>query len=304
MLKVGLISAKVPCIIGVGGSSNSIIISTGNKVLIKNSNIIPSLPIPTGGSSSGSNMIEHDKAILFCGGYNSNSRNCVQLVNSQWKKHSTLKQKRCDASIVSTNSAIYIFGGSVFPNTYEYLLKNSNEWQMGKTEIPEGFKDGCAISVRSGREIWLFGGWDTPNRILSFDVDTHTFKQLPQTLKSVISRKYGHRCAYIPGTNKVIITGGATNGGDTLNSTEIIDTDTGTVIIGSPMNSRRSSHGIGIISIDNRERLVVFGGHFRGMLDSVEFYNAESHKWEPTNIKLNGGQCMYSFVNTKLGNII
>ena len=104
--------------------------------------------------------------------------------------------------------------------------------------------------------------------------------------------------------NKVIITGGATKGGDTLNSTEIIDTDTGTVMIGSPMNSRRSSHGIGIISIDNRERLVVFGGHFRGMLDSVEFYNAESQKWEPTNIKLNEGQCIYSFVNTKLGNII
>ena len=29
------------------------------------------------------------------------------------------------------------------------------------------FNYGCAISVKSGREIWLLGGWDTPGRILS-----------------------------------------------------------------------------------------------------------------------------------------
>ena len=304
-----MITANVPCIIGVGHASNSCIILTGNKRLNRNNELIPNLPLPdvdnTRSSVGGSkNMVEQGKTILFCGDYYPNVKICVQLDNSLWKKHSSLKQNRSNASFVSTKSGFYIFGGTVSPNTYEYLAKGSNQWQMGQTQIPKGFDYGCAIALKSRKEVWLFGGWDTPNRILSFDVGTHSFRELPQLLKKW--RKYGKQCAYIPGTNKIIITGGSELSGYTLNSTEIIDTDNGTVTIGSPMNARRSGHGIGIISIDNRERLVVFGGidYFNGMLDSVELYNEDSKKWEFADIKLNEGQCIQSFVSTKLGNII
>ena len=54
---------------------------------------------------------------------------------------------------------------------------------MGKTEIPEGFDRGCAISVKSGTEIWLIGGAEgNGNRILIFDVNDHTFRMLPSRL--------------------------------------------------------------------------------------------------------------------------
>ena len=50
---------------------------------------------------------------------------------------------------------------------------------MGKIEIPGGFEDGCAIAIKFDQEIWLIGGFRPGKRILSFDVESHTFKVLP-----------------------------------------------------------------------------------------------------------------------------
>ena len=50
---------------------------------------------------------------------------------------------------------------------------------MGKTEIPGGFKSGFAIAVKSEQEIWLIGGTWTEKRILSFNVNSHTFQVVP-----------------------------------------------------------------------------------------------------------------------------
>ena len=46
---------------------------------------------------------------------------------------------------------------------------------MGKTKIPGDFVDGYAITVKSEQEIWLIGGLDTEKKILSFNVNYHTF---------------------------------------------------------------------------------------------------------------------------------
>ena len=35
---------------------------------------------------------------------------------------------------------------------------------MGKTEIPGGFNYGCAIAVKSEKEIWLIGGYGSEDR--------------------------------------------------------------------------------------------------------------------------------------------
>ena len=76
---------------------------------------------------------------------------------------------------------------------------------MGKIEILGGFEDGCAIAVKSQQEIWLIGGCGTGMRILSFDVSDHTFQVMPFQLN--VGRQ-GHRCAFIPNANKIMITGG------------------------------------------------------------------------------------------------
>ena len=105
---------------------------------------------------------------------------CRKLDNFTWQNHSTLNRKRISHSAVTTKTATFIFGGSHSKKTYEYLPKGSNIWLMGKTKIPgRGINDGYAIAVKSDQEIWLIGGQYTEKRILSFNVNDHTFKVLP-----------------------------------------------------------------------------------------------------------------------------
>ena len=72
------------------------------------------------------------------------------------------------------------------------------------------------------------------------------------------------------------------------------------------MNSKRTDHGMGVVTIDGEDRLAVFGGQENkaSELDSVELYNAKSEKWETTDIKLNGPKSEFGFLTVKLSNVI
>ena len=171
---------------------------------------------------------------------------------------------------------------------------------MGKTEIPGGFNNRCAIAVKSGQEIWLIGGYGTGKKILSFDVESHTFQVLPFQLNV---GRYGHRCAFIPNTNKIMITGGYDN--CYLDSTEILDIEDGSVTMASPMNSRRSGHGMGVVTINGKDRLAVFGGtDERNCLDSIEFYNIHTERWEMADFTLSESKFGFGFFTIKLGDIL
>ena len=118
-------------------------------------------------------MVSHNGTIVLCGGMG-NAKKCLKLDQGTWKEHSTLNVERDWHSAVTTQKATFIFGGYFSSrNTYEYLPKDSTEWLMGKTEIPEGFERGCSIAVKSDQVIWLIGGWRTENRILKFNVKDH-----------------------------------------------------------------------------------------------------------------------------------
>ena len=161
---------------------------------------VPKLPKEICSSS----MVVHNGTIILCGGWG-NSNKCLKLYQGTWKEHSSFNKKRALHSVVTTSTATFVFGGC-FSNskTYEYLPKNSTKWLMGKTKIPGGFIAGCANAVKFDREIWLIGGWTTEKRILSFNVESHTFQVLPFQLNV---GRWGHRCAFIPNTNKIMITG-------------------------------------------------------------------------------------------------
>ena len=93
-------------------------------------------------------MTQHNETILLCGGRF--DRKCKQLDKGwTWRYHSTLNRHRFGASVVSTSKATFIFGGLDFNNgsTFEYLAKDSFTWVLGKTEIPNGFRNGAAIAV-------------------------------------------------------------------------------------------------------------------------------------------------------------
>ena len=100
-----------------------------------------------------------------------------------------------------------------------------------------------------------------------------------------------------------MITGGIDVG--ILDSTEILDTEDGSVTIGSPMNSKRSGHGIGVVTLNGEDRVVVFGGHAgRNHLDSVEVFNIQTEKWETTSIKLNLPKSEFAFLSVNLGQVL
>ena len=54
------------------------------------------------------------------------------------------------------------------------------------------------------------------------------------------------RCAFIPNTNKIIITGGYDNG--YLDATEILDIEDRKVTTAGPMNTKRDLHGMGVVT--------------------------------------------------------
>ena len=152
---------------------------------------------------------------MFCGGYKNNSidrefgRKCYQLVEGKWKEYSALNHERYGASVVHTEKGTFLFGGNPYPfdPTYEYLPNDANVWKVGtRPEIPDCRRVGCAIEVKSKHQIWVIGGTFVDingssilTRILSFDINSETFQELP--LKLNIGRFF-HACAYIPGTNK------------------------------------------------------------------------------------------------------
>ena len=239
----------------------------------------------------------------MCGGWNK-PKQCFQLDNGTWKEHSTLNEDRYSHSAVTTHTATFIFGGYHSGSTYEYLPKDSTTWQTGKVEIPKGFHLGYAIAVESKQEVWLIGGRSTEERILSFNVNEHTFRELPFKLNE---RRFGLKCTFIPNTNKIIVTGGSDWYFNRLDSSEIIDTEDGSVsMTPSGMNYCRDQHGIGVVTINGEDRVAVFGGRSNeeNCLDSIELYNGKTAMWEKTEIKLNEPKVLFGFLTLKLSDVI
>ena len=73
----------------------------------------------------------------------------------------------------------------------------------------------------------------------------------------------------------------------------------------SPMNSKRFIHGMDVVTINGENRLAVFGGYDGGNeLDSVEFYNTHTEKWEMTDFRLSEAKHSFGFLAIKLGDIL
>ena len=101
-----------------------------------------------------------------------------------------------------------------------------------------------------------------------------------------------------------MITGGNYNFNST-DSTEVLETEDGSIAMASPMNSKRYGHGMGVVTINGEDRVTVFGGSDGwNKLDSVELYNAKTEKWEMADFKLSGAKSGFSFLTVKLGDIL
>ena len=71
------------------------------------------------------------------------------------------------------------------------------------------------------------------------------------------------------------------------------------------MNYKRAAHGIGVVTINDEDRLAVFGGlDERNFFDSVELYNTHTEKWEMSDLKLSETKYGFGFLAIKLGDIL
>ena len=127
-------------------------------------------------------MTMHNKSILV-GGKSYGNLICLELNHDTWKQHSNLIEERMSPSVVATDKALFVFGGKSPQNnssgfSYEYLPNGSTAWKIGTSQIPIWFEQGCAVAIPSDKYIWLFGSKCAMNRIIKFDIDTHTFQEL------------------------------------------------------------------------------------------------------------------------------
>ena len=157
------------------------------------------------------------------------------------------------------------------------------------------------------------GTLESRDRIVRFNTKDHTFQELAPALNMGLR---GHKCAFIPNNNKIMVTGGYTKSWPSryLNSAVVLDLDDGRVTRTSLslMNSIRYEHGMGVLTINGEDRLAVFGGLGGQVNDpdgnkplaTVEVYNAKTKKWETTDIKLKGPKHSFGFLSLKLSDII
>ena len=233
-----------------------------------------------------------DGVLMAAGGFNwsgSFNESCYQLKNGIWKINTKLKTKGyCTPdNLVITSKAIYTFGADKYSKIVRYLPTNSKNWRVEKnSKIPGYFVFGCAVEVKSKGEIWLIGGCGERGKIiLSFDLQNHTFKELPMKL---LTGRSSHKCIVtkIGDSEVILVTGGVSEGKEShkhvqQNSVEIINITEGSVTSSSPMNSKRNGHGIGILDINNQPRIAVFGGwNGNDRQSTIEVFDQETLKWE------------------------
>ena len=249
---------------------------------------IPELPK----NFEGDFLTMNNKSIIIGGRKrNTYTSKCFELFHGTWKKHSTLNKERPGATVVTTDMGIFAFGGKFGRSKdYEYLPNESTSWKVGKSEIPfRIINDRCyAISIPSDEHIWLIGASNHRNMrsILRFDILTHTFQELEMRTKEIRPLK---SCILIPGTKKILITGDISyQFHKASKTTEILDTENEIISDGPSLNVARGNHGIGVVTIDGKDRIAVFGGRTDNgvLLDSVEVYNTKTEKWTLSNLRL------------------
>ena len=107
------------------------------------------------------------------------------------------------------------------------------------------------------------------------------------------SRKVQSQCFLYNGN--VLVTGGY-DGQYASKSTEIIDLSHWTSKKAGDLNVERASHGMGIVDINGKPKLIVFGGwNGSSCLDSIEEWDDDTYSWSLSTMKLSEAKELFGY---------
>ena len=234
-------------------------------------------------------VITNNNQLMTLGGDYGDKNQCYKLVNGSWEKQSPLTQPRKWAVGITMADGIYVFGGSESPCTSDFLPNGQKEWQEGPALLTPGIERGHGVAI-SPTELLLVGGWDTPKKILKYNIESRNWTEIGSLL---VGRDH-HRCFFHGG--RVVVTGGETRK-KYLQSTEIINIFDGTSREVGDLNVARSYHGMGIAHINGKSKLIVFGGYngLGSFLNSIEEWDEESETWTKSNMTLSEAKSGFGY---------
>ena len=229
---------------------------------------------------------------------------CKILKYGRWFNHSKFNESRwsLDSFVIEMPKAIFLFGTdgtSTFRRCYEYLLNGSHSWSLG--EIPDGddfdfwYSFGLAISPN---ELLIMGGKNLPGdiipyaarrKIMKFNVDENTWTHFGNLRVA----RYCANAVLI--NNKIIISGGNDTNNELTNlrSTEIMtlhktkshETELQHTFLvdiregGDWVFSRRGQTFMGLVNVENKTKLIIFGGD-----SPIEEWDEETESWHSSNL--------------------
>ena len=124
---------------------------------------------------------------------------------------------------------------------------------------------------------------------MKFNIDSHQWTEVGRLHQG----RYGHRCFFLNG--KIIVSGGH-DGRNVLKSTEVIDISNGTSEKVGDLNQARCDHGMGIVHVNDKVKLIVFGGSIPGSFtNSIEEWDDDSKTWEISISKLSEAKNQFGF---------
>ena len=284
----------------ISGGTNGPTVSKEMNVLGKYTYKLKSLKDDNFGHSM---VINNSDELIVLGGLNFSptdiSKNCLVYRNNEWIHHSTMLRGRIYSSSIVMPEGIYVFGGKgcVASGSHvscEFLPNDKLHWSILETEIPKpGLLLASCVAISPFKIVFTGGVGLTQRRIMTFDTKTMSW----EIDGKLIHGRWGHASFIFNG--RIIITGGKNERGERgyLNSTEILELKPRKLKEGGRLNDPRHGHGIGVVNINNAQKLVVFGGWSfnQVLLTSVEAWDDDRECWERTDLHMPHGLSHFAY---------
>ena len=245
-------------------------------------------------------VVNNNNELMVFGGQGQSEKSKVCLVykNNEWTHHSIMVMGRIHSCSIVMPNGIYVFGGRpCFPPmshlSCEFLPNDQLYWSILHTQIPRpGLSMASCVAISPFEIIFTGGVAPASKRIMVFNTLT---KEWNLNGEELIHGRWGHKSFLFNG--KLIITAGQNETG-VLSSTEILELKSWKPKESGRLHEARWGHGIGVINIKGKQKLLVFGGwsvNRKIRHTSVEAWNDDEECWEKSELCLPQGISHFAY---------